>query len=299
MSISMQIDYDTCSKCGMCAIICPTKAIDHAKGEFPSRDPDRGQTCMACGQCMMVCPKQSIQITGITYNDLFPLPQKSPDYNALFDLMGTRRSIRNFKDEPVPRELLEKVLAAVAQAPMGFPPHKTHVTVVQSRSAIAKLLPEIVGLYEDMQRWMKNPVIRFMIKRQSSPEDFSTIVNHLIPLMAKRLPEISKGSDEITWRAPALMIFHAGRLAECHSVDACIALTYAFLAAHALGLGVTVSGLLPPAINHNPKLRDMLNIPQEHEVVCAMMLGYPRYNYHQGIKRTLAGVNWVGYPLLS
>ncbi|MGE5450111.1 MAG: nitroreductase family protein [Methanomassiliicoccales archaeon] len=294
MFIDMSVDHETCSKCGMCATICGTKAIDYLPGEFPSRNSKRAETCILCGQCMAACPTDSITISGLTNEDLFDLPKNTPGYSALFDLMSTRRSIRHFKDEPVPRELLEQIITAVAQAPMGFPPHKTHVTVVQDRSTVVKMLPIITKLYEDMEGWMKNPLIRFMIKRQTTREEFSTIKNHVIPLLSKRLPEMKKANgDEITWGAPTLMLFHAERQAECHTVDACIALTYAFLTAHALGLGVTVSGLVPPAVTQSPELRDMLNIPKDHEVVCGMMLGYPRYSYKRGIKRPLASVNWV------
>lgn len=294
MTNDMCVDQETCSKCGMCAIVCPVRAINHSKGEFPSPNPGREQTCVLCGHCMAVCPKGSICISGLSYNDLFYLPENTPDYQAFFDLLTTRRSIRNFKAQKVPRELLEQIIQAVAQAPMGFPPHKTHVTVVQDRSTILKMLPIITKIYEDMLAWMKNPIIRFTIKRQTTPETFSTIENHLIPLMSNRLPEMKKtNNDEITWGAPALMLFHAQRLAECHTVDACIALTYAFLAAHSLGLGVTVSGLVPSAVNHSPELRNMLKIPEDHEVVCGMMLGYPRYKFQRGIKRPLASVSWI------
>ncbi|MGE5398009.1 MAG: nitroreductase family protein [Chitinophagales bacterium] len=294
MSIGMIINHETCSKCGMCATICGTKAIDYVKGEYPSRDPIRSETCMLCGQCMAVCPTASITVSGLTYDDLFDLPAERPDYSVLFDIIKTRRSIRNFKDEPVPKELLEKIVDAAAQAPMGFPPHKTHITVVQDRSTVVRMLPVVTRFYENLMGWMNNPVIRFTIKREASPEDFSTIKNHAIPLLQKRLPVMKKsGGDEITWGAPALMFFHAKKLAECHTIDACIALTYAFLSAHALGLGVTVSGLLPPAVNQTSELRNMLGIPKDHEVVSAMMLGYPRYRYHRGIRRPLASVNWI------
>jgi ferredoxin len=294
MSNGLSVDQENCSKCGMCTTICPTRAIDYQKGELPSRSLERADTCIICGQCMAVCPTGAITISGLSYDDLFDLPKHYSDYPGLFDLMATRRSIRHFKDEPVPRELLEKIVEAAAQAPMGFPPHKTHITVVQDRPTVLRMLPIMTKFYEDMMGWMKNPLIRLMIKHSANREDFSTIKNHLIPLMEKRLPEIKRtGADEITWGAPSLMLFHAEQLAESHTVDACIALTYAFLAAHSLGLGVTVSGLIPPAVTRNPELQRMLKIPESHEVVCAMMLGYPCYRYQRGIRRSFASVNWV------
>lgn len=294
MTNDMIVNQETCSKCGTCASICPARAINHSKGEFPSPNSNREQTCILCAQCMAICPKEAISIEGLSDKDLLDLPENTPDYQAFFDLLITRRSTRNFKDLPVPRELLEQVIQAIAQAPMGFPPHKTHVTLVQDRSTVLKMLPIITKIYEDMLGWMKNPVIRFAIKSQTDPETFSSIKNHLLPLMSIRLPEMKKtNSDEITWGAPALMLFHAHKTAETHTVDACIALTYAFLAAHALGLGVTVSGLIPPAVNHSPELQKMLKIPEDHEVVCCIMLGYPQYKFKKGIKRPLASINWV------
>ena len=53
-----------------------------------------------------------------------------------FDLLATRRSIRVFQDRLVEREVLEKILEAIALAPMGLPPHKIEVTVVQDRETI-------------------------------------------------------------------------------------------------------------------------------------------------------------------
>ena len=294
MSNDMIINHETCSKCGICATICATKSIDHSKGEFPSRNPSRAETCIHCGQCMAICPQGSITISGLTYEDLFDLPQDTPDYQALFDLMSTRRSIRHFENKPVPRELIEKIITATAQAPMGFPPHKTHVTVVQDRSTILKMLPIVTKIYKDLAGWMKNPLIRFIIKRQTTPEAFSTIKNHLMPLISKRLTEMENTDcDEITWEAPALMLFHAERLAENHTVDAIIALTYASLAAHSLGLGALINGLLPPAITQSSELKNILNLPKDHEVVGALLLGYPRYHYQHAIKRPLASVNWI------
>lgn len=290
----MTFDYETCSQCGMCALICGTKAIDHEKGEYPSRNQNRADTCMLCGQCMLVCPTASIHIADLSYDDLFELPKVVPDYSALFDLMATRRSVRHFKNKPVPRDLLEKIIEAVALAPMGAPPHKTHITVVQNRDTIMKMMPFIIKFYEDLTGWIKNPIIRYKIKKNNLPEVLPTLQNHAIPLLKKRIPEMKKtGNDEITWGATAMMLFHAEELAESHTIDACIALTYAFLSAHALGLGVTVSGLVPPAVNKVPELHNMLGIPENHDTVCAMIIGYPRYRYLRGIKRPLAGLTWV------
>ncbi|MGE5405264.1 MAG: nitroreductase family protein, partial [Candidatus Saccharibacteria bacterium] len=82
-------------------------------------------------------------------------------------------------------------------------------------------------------------------------------------------------------------------LAESHTTDATIAMTYGLLAAHSLGLGASAIDLVPAPINRVKELRQMLNIPEDHEVVACMILGYPRYKYQRAIKRKLAGISWV------
>ena len=41
-------------------------------------------------------------------------------YDSLLDLVKKRRSIRRFKSDPVPRELIEKIVEAARWAPSGF-----------------------------------------------------------------------------------------------------------------------------------------------------------------------------------
>lgn len=297
MAISMRIDPETCSKCNLCAAICPNGAIDQLEGQFPSRNPARSSLCEQCGQCMAACPSESIFVGDLSYQrDFIPFdrPRDAVDYSAFYRLAVSRRAVRRFGDRPVPRELLEKVIAAVALAPMGFPPHKTAVVALTTRAAIAEMLPHIVKFYAGMVSGMKNPLIRTIIRRSAGAEDFDTLENHLMPKMIQMLPAMrASGPDEITRGAPAMLLFHAQRAAANHTQDGIIALAYGLLAAHSLGLGATPSGLVPPAVNATPALRTMLNLPADHEVVSGIMLGYPRYRYQRGIRRELAGVTWV------
>jgi ferredoxin len=295
MSTEMKIDTATCIRCGLCAGTCPAAAIEQEEKGFPTCSREGLPFCIECGQCMAICPTRSVTLGELTYgHDFFELPGGGLDYEAFFALAASRRSIRHFQDRPVSRELLEKIVAAVAQAPMGFPPHKTAVTVIQTRSAIERMLPLMIGFYEYMLWWMKNPLVRCLIRRDAGKEDFATIKNHLIPILERRVPRMkAEGKDEITWGAPAMLLFHASRAAENHTQDANIALAYGLLAAHSLGLGATAISLVPPAINKTRELRSMLQLTDDHEVVGCMILGYQRHKYQRGIRRSLAGVSWL------
>ncbi|MGE5373033.1 MAG: nitroreductase family protein [Solirubrobacterales bacterium] len=292
---SLTVNPETCTKCGLCAEVCPARAIRHAAKALPAQDPERAAICIECGQCMAVCPSQSIVTGQLRYGqDFIPIAKSRIDYAMLFESLASRRSVRNFQPRPVPRELLEQIIAAIELAPMGFPPHKTHLTVIQERAAVERLLPPMVSFFENMLRWIRNPIMRFFIRRDAGEEQFRTIQNHLIPIMKLRVPTMKQPNalDEITRGAPVLILFHAPISAEGHTADAYIAMTYGLLAAHALGLGATSISLVPPAINKTPQLRDMVQLPPNHEVVTSIILGYPRFKYQRGIRRRLASVHW-------
>lgn len=74
-----------------------------------------------------------------------------------------------------------------------------------------------------------------------------------------------------------ILIFHANKDAEEHTNNALICVTYARLAAHSFGLGTTIIGLIPPAINRVKELKELFQIPEENEAVISLILGYPKY----------------------
>jgi nitroreductase len=269
--------------------------MEWVEGKEPTFRADRLSLCIQCGHCMAVCPTHSITAGGLSYEkDFFELPLGGLGECDFFNFISSRRSVRNFQDKPVPKEMLQRIIDAVTLAPMGFPPHKVEVTVVQNRSIIHKALPQMMKLYGDLNKWMKNPLVRFLMKRKMSPETFNTIQNHVMPAMEKGLPEMrEKGRDIFTRGAPALILFHAPRGSENHTEDSHIAVTYGLLAAHALGLGASAIGLIPPAVERNQVLRKLFQIPGGNEVLASMIVGYPKVPFKRGIRRGLPKVTWV------
>jgi nitroreductase/NAD-dependent dihydropyrimidine dehydrogenase PreA subunit len=289
------INLETCTKCGLCAEVCPNQIMEWAPEKEPGFRADRVSLCFQCGHCMAVCPTQSITAGDLSYEkDFFDLPMGGLRESDFFNFLSSRRSIRNFQDKPVPREMLQRIIDAVTFAPMGFPPHKVEVTAVQNRAVIKKSLPHMTKLYGDLNKWMKNPLARFLMRRKMNPETFNTIQNHVVPAMEKGLPEMrEKGGDLFTRGAPALILFHAPRGSENHTEDSHVAVTYGLLAAHALGLGASAIGLISAAVERNRDLRKLFQIPAGNEVLASMIVGYPKLSFKRGIKRELAKVSWI------
>jgi nitroreductase/ferredoxin len=289
------VNLETCKKCGLCAEVCPNQIMEWVEGKEPTFRADRLSLCFQCGHCMAVCPTRSIIAGGLSYEmDFFELPLGGLGECDFFNFISSRRSVRNFQDKPVPKEMLQRIIQGVTLAPMGFPPHKVEVTVAQNRAIIKKALPHLMKLYGDLNKWMKNPLVRFLMKKKMKPETFKTIQNHILPAMEKGLPEMKeKGTDIFTRGAPALLLFHAPRDSENHTEDVQVALTYGLLAAHSLGLGATAIGLIPPAVERNQELRKLFQVPKDNEVLASMIVGYPKVTFQRGIRRGLPKVTWV------
>lgn len=295
MNKAITIDGSTCKVCGLCAEVCPNKIIIKTDSNQMSFRYDRMDLCFKCGQCMAVCPTKSIIVQGLSYDDnFFELPGNSEYEKEFFNLIYTRRAVRNFRNKPVSKELLEQIVDAISFAPPGFPPIKTEITVVSDPELIKKALPHMIEFYDSLVSALQNPIIRFFIKKQVGSQKFKTMKEHLLPLLKSRLLGLKKGTEDTLARsAPAMILFHSDRNGEDVNEDVFVAATYGMLAAHALGLGGSIMSIIPPAIDRNKELRKLFNIPKSNQVISSIIIGHPKYKYQRGIKRHLRRVNWL------
>ncbi len=68
------------------------------------------------------------------------------DYDSLLQLVKNRRSIRRFKADAVPGEMIEKIIEVARWAPSGFNMQPWEFVVVQKPELREKVV-EIVGEY--------------------------------------------------------------------------------------------------------------------------------------------------------
>ncbi len=287
------INQETCKKCKLCIEICPVNIIGVDSNSLVNFIPERESICLKCGQCMAVCHTNSIKIEGYSYEKNFlKLPDNEVDYEKFINFISSRRSVRNFKDKPVEKQVIKQILSSLDYAPYGAEPNKVEITIVNNRKIIENSLPLVEKFLDDVIKWVDNPIVSRIIKHKKGIETFNTLKNHLYPMSKLENYKLKYG-DRITRDAPALIIFHAKKNAEEHTNNALIYATYAMLALHSAGLGGTMNGIMPAAINKVEKVRKIFKIPEENEAIISLIIGYPKYKYQKAIKRDAKKTFWI------
>jgi nitroreductase/NAD-dependent dihydropyrimidine dehydrogenase PreA subunit len=287
------VDPETCKGDGICVDICPEKILEIVDAKAATVD-NRDDNCILCGQCVAICPNDSLRMPKLPAEDFRDLPGLPFGYDEFLAFLKLRRSVRVFKDRPVERDLVDKILEAAATAPMGLPPHSTEVVVIDRREELDFLLKEMVKDYESTVKAFSSPVGRAMIRLAAGREAYGALKDHIVDLAREDNEAYRRdGTDRYLRRAPMVMLFHGNRRALSYDENAHLVCHHAMLAAVSLGLGTTIIGLIPPIVDRSKVLRKRYGIPKENRVLTSLILGYPKYKYKKSIRRDLAGVRTI------
>jgi nitroreductase/NAD-dependent dihydropyrimidine dehydrogenase PreA subunit len=269
------IDRQKCDLCGLCVADCPgfVVAMSVADG-FPSLAQGGEERCIKCGHCVAVCPngafdhnlmraEQCIEIN----RTLLPSPQ-SVEY-----FLKSRRSIRTYKEEPLDRKTLEKLIDIASYAPSGHNVQPVSWIVVSGRDKL-KVLGDLVA------EWMRaavkeNPALDSMMKLGMVADAWSM------------------GVDVIMRGAPHIAVAHAPKLYGPLGHEGClIALSYLELAAYSLKVGACWAGYFEMAAVNYPPLRQALKMLEGNRPYGAMMLGRPKHDYSRIPLRKEPDIQW-------
>lgn len=256
-------------------------------------DQSRLFGCIACGQCMAVCPQDCIEVCGraLKPEDRFELlpPEKRTDYESLLGLLEARRSVRRYRDWPVDRAMIEKILQAAATAPMGIPPSDVRVRVFEGRETVngfAADFIEFVRKWQWLAEWPFNWLWRVFYGKAMS----ETLETFALPLFEHLVKCQAEGEDDLLHRAPLAMLFYGGSYND--PADAEVAATYAMLAAEALGLGSCMIGSVAPLLRYSKKLKEKYGLQTDMQGGIMVVFGHPEVQYKRGIRRSFAEVRW-------
>jgi nitroreductase len=241
--------------------VCPSRVLALDADGFPEEIPE--SRCILCGHCAAVCPHSAFHHAGLPEDEFLAMPAELPGAAVIDGFLMSRRSVREYKDRPVGRAVMEELLDVARRAPTASNSQKLHWIVIEERAKLRALTQETVngarlsGVRPDLlQQW-----------------------------------EV-EGYDFVLRGAPTVVVVCAPKEYGWGKEDGAIALTFLELAAEARGLGACWTGFLARfAATHEPICR-LLNVPEGYYVCGGLMLGEPVYAYRRIPPRKPLSVQW-------
>ena len=286
----IRIDSALCIKDGLCVRVCPKVFTQQAEGTVPA--VSRPEFCNECGHCLLICPADAITHDNIHPSRIRQIPEDPvPSFSQLEAMIKTRRSIRNFSDQPVERELVEKVIDWARFAPSAKNTQSTHYTVVRDPGVLKQVASATAGWLGRSAAQLRNPIVRtiYILRGLTTREEFERWVGQF-ELIARNM---KNGINSVLNDAPVLILFHAKKHVRFAEANANLAQHNATFAAHALGLGSFYTGYVVSACRHSREIPDLLHIPRSHTVFAGMGLGHIRIGFSRWIERDPARIDWI------
>lgn len=187
------------------------------------------------------------------------------DYDDLLSLVKTRRSCRRFKPEPIPDELIAKVLEVGRWAPSGANSQPWEFVVVKDagiREKISQFVKDLISIYFRLEH-TRDPSLRFpSIIKPVDRIGYEDAPVYIVPCGDRR----TKAAYPLYTAVEISDFILESSLAS--------AFLYMHLAAATLGLGAQwVSAVRMWYVQR--LVKDLLGIPEEFVVYDMLVLGYP------------------------
>jgi nitroreductase/NAD-dependent dihydropyrimidine dehydrogenase PreA subunit len=259
------IDIEKCDKDGICAIECPAHIIEMTdKGPAPIEGAQ--ELCIQCGHCVAACPKGAFALATLSPDQCMAIEKDlklTSDHTEHF--LRSRRSIRRYKDKPVPRDVFEKALGIACCAPTGSNKQPVQWLIVDKKEDVVKIGSLVID-------WM-----RYVAK--THPQIAQTLN------METLIRQWDTGVDRICRDAPQLVFAYASDEFGSGAADCHTAMAYLELALPGIGLGSCWAGYVHYAAGQWPDLAKELNLPENYTCHGALMVGYPKMKYYRAPER--------------
>ncbi|MEI8202362.1 MAG: nitroreductase family protein [Bacteroidota bacterium] len=289
---NVSIDHSKCTRCLFCVKVCKGMPL-YFENNMIQVDQSRLFGCIACGQCVAICPFGAIKVEGRLLNpsDVVPIPLKEnrASYEHVFNLMFARRSVRDFHNQEIEQEVIDKILKAASCAPMGIPPSDVRVVVLNGKDKVKEFSGDFIQQLSKI-RWMFSKFSLIMMRPFISKTDYELFNTFLTPVIDFLIEKDKADEDWLLYGSPLAIGFFGGQASD--PLDADIAATYASIAAESLGVGSCFIGTVPIFLKYGAKkMRNKYHI-LPFKYGAWIIFGYSKYSYHQSIHRTFADISY-------
>ena len=261
----VQINLEKCVGCGLCAEDCIALNI-----EVKEKCANVKNDCFKCGHCVAICPTGAVSIPEYDMADVEEYESGSFELNPkqVLHAIKFRRSIRNYKQKKVEKEILEQILQAGRYSATAK--NTQNCTFVFVQEELEKLKESVWGYIDHIAETEGRKVSR----------DF-------LPFVAFNRRRKADPNDDYLFRNAPVVVYIAS---DC-TIDVGLAAQNMENMAVALGTGVLYNGFLARVTDINEDLKKWLGLEGKQIQAC-MLLGYPDRSYRRTAPRAEAKVVW-------
>lgn len=297
-AVTTVIDRDQCIGCGLCVAVCPSQTIS-MEGEKAVVNGDRS---LNCGHCQAVCPVGAVRVGSLDpaqagFACFTPDPRWLPfgqfDPAQLVRLMASRRSVRNYTEEPVPPEMLADLVKIAITAPSGTNAQAWSFTVLSTREKVLDLAGRVGEVMKGFNTLAEKAWLRGGLKLVGKTQLADYYRNHYESVKRGMEEWEQNGVDLLFHGAPAVIVVGSSPDASCPAEDALLASGHLLLGAHALGLGSCMIGYAANVLQRSKEITSWLGLEPDEKVYAVIGLGWPDEKYQGQAGRRTPRLRWV------
>lgn len=265
----INISTEKCIGCGKCAGDCFPRDIEIKDKKAYARN----KLCIECGHCVAICPVDAVTLIGYSSDEILDCKNLEKDINAdvYLNHLKSRRSIRNFTDEPVTEEEIKMILEAGRFSPTGG--NRQNVSYYISRNNVAEFRDLLMNeLYEMGKKVVVAGVGETMYAQYwiDMYEDYKKC-----------------GVDRLFFDAGTVIVISSDS-----PQAAIIAAAHMETMIYSMGLGMLYSGFTSRAVAYSEKLQDYLHLKEGYKVYAVLVVGHSNVQYERTVPRKPADVIW-------
>lgn len=170
--------------------------------------------------------------------------------NDVFRYIFLRRSVRDYRQDSVPDDILHELIKAGTFAPSALNEQPWRFVVIKNRELIKRCSDRA------KQQWL---------------ERFKGLDNKDVQELREM---VSNPRFDIFYGAPVLILIFSRPGADSPWIDCALAAENMMLAASSLGIGSCWIGLASP-LGADEEIRKEIGVPDDHSLMAQLIFGYP------------------------
>jgi len=283
-AVTTVVDAALCTGCGRCVVVCPSDTLTLVDGKARVT----GAESLNCGHCEAACPEGAIRVLGapadtiafrtVAVGDRAVAPGDG-DAAEVLRLLGSRRSCRRFKPDPIDPAVLDDLVRAGTLAPSGTNAQLWTFTILPDRRRVEALARRVAAFFRLLNRVSGVRAVR-LASRFTPGDVLGTYYRMYRQSVTDSLAEWERGGRERLFHgAPAAIVIATRPGSSTATEDALLAAENILLAAHALGYGTCLVGFAVAALHQDPRIQPTLGIPKNEKVRAVIAIGRSNERY--------------------